>query len=290
MQAERYVGFLFVLPWLIAFLAFDLIPTGSAFYYSMTEWNGLSGDAEYIGFDNYQEMFTRDRNFSRSLNNTLYYAISVPLRVVAGFLLALLLNANVKGKGFFRTMFYLPTLIPAVAGAVVWIWIFHTDNGILNYILGIFGVEKIRWLSSPQYSKPALIVMSLWGIGGSMVIYLAGLQDIPEELYEAAEVDGASAFQRLINITLPLMTPTIFFNLIMGIIGSFQVFGAAFVMTGGGPARSTYFYMLYIYEEAFTHWNMGYASALSVILFLLVLVVTIIVNRTSERWVFYQSG
>src|SRR5690606_29491312 len=197
------------------------------------------------------------------------------------------LNAKVRGQTFFRTMFYLPALIPSVAGAIVWIWIFDTNNGILNFFLSQLGIEPIRWLSSPQWSKPALIIMSLWSIGAGMVIYLAGLQNISEELYEAAEVDGANPLQRLIHITIPLMTPTIFFNLILGIISSFQVFNSAFIMTGGGPVNSTLFYMLHIYEQAFTHWKMGYASALSVVLFLFVLVLTLIVNRTSKRWVFY---
>ncbi|MBN1285737.1 MAG: sugar ABC transporter permease [Anaerolineae bacterium] len=286
-KAERYIGFVFVAPWVIAFLCFELIPTASAFIYSLTDWS-IVGGANFIGLANYQEMFTRDRLFVKSLENTLYYALlSVPLNVMAGFIIALMLNAKVRGQTIFRTLFYLPALIPSVAGAVVWIWILDTNNGVLNFFLGLFGVEKIRWLTSPAWSKPALVIMSLWTIGSGMVIYLAGLQNVPQELYEAAEVDGASVLQKLLRITIPLMTPTIFFNLLMGIIGSFQVFNAAFIMTGGGPVNSTLFYMLHIYEQAFTHWRMGYASALSVVLFVLVLVLTTVVNRTSKRWVFY---
>ena len=284
---DRYVGYVFVAPWVIAFLCFELIPTVAAFGYSLTNWS-VVGEATFIGFANYQEMFTRDRLFGLSLYNTLYYAIfSVPLTVTAGFLLAMLLNAKVRGQTVFRTLFYLPALIPTVAGAIVWLWIFDTRNGIFNFFITLFGGDPIRWLTSPAWSKPALIIMSLWTTGAGMVIYLAGLQNIPQELYEAAEVDGASGWHKLFRITIPLMTPTIFFNLLMGMINSFQVFNVAFVMTGGGPVNSTLFYMLHIYENAFTHWRMGYASALSVILFLLVLVLTLVVNRTSKRWVFY---
>jgi multiple sugar transport system permease protein len=287
MRAERYIGYVFIAPWLIAFLCFELIPTLAAFFYSLTDWS-IVGGASFIGFANYIEMFTRDRLFLKSVENTLYYvALSVPLTVTVGFLLALLLNAKVRGQGFFRTMFYLPALIPSVAGAVVWIWIFDTNNGILNFFLGLVGMEPIRWLSSPQWSKLALVIMSLWSIGAGMVIYLAGLQNIPQEMYEAAEVDGASPLRKLIHITVPLMTPTIFFNLVLGIINSFQVFNSAFIITGGGPVNSTLFYMLHIYENAFTHWRMGYASALSVVLFIFVLSLTAVVNYTSKRWVFY---
>ncbi|MBZ0292819.1 MAG: sugar ABC transporter permease [Anaerolineae bacterium] len=287
MQAEKYIGYVFVAPWVIAFLAFELVPTAAAFFFSLTDWS-VVGDWSFIGFANYIEMFTRDRLFWKSVGNTLYYvAFAVPLNVAVGFLLALLLNAKVRGQTVFRTMFYLPALIPSVAGAIVWIWIFDTNNGILNYILGTVGIEPIRWLTSPSWSKPALIIMSLWGLGAGMVIYLAGLQNIPQELYEAAEVDGANPIQKVFRITIPLMTPTIFFNLILGIIGSFQVFNSAFIMTNGGPIDSTLFYMLHIYENAFTHWRMGYASALSVVLFIFVLILTAIVNQTSKRWVFY---
>jgi len=287
LKTEKYIGYVFVAPWVIAFLLFELIPTATAFVASLTNWS-IVGDWEFIGLANYIEMFTRDRLFRISMGNTLYYVIfSVPLTVTTGFLLALILNAKVRGQTVFRTLFYLPALIPTVAGAMVWIWIFDTNNGLFNLILGWIGIEPIRWLSSPAWSKPALIIMSLWTIGAGMVIYLAGLQNIPEELYEAAVVDGANPIQKLFKITIPLMTPTIFFNLVLGIIASFQTFNSAFIMTGGGPVNSTLFYMLHIYENAFTHWRMGYASALSVVLFVIVLTLTIFVNQTSKRWVFY---
>ena len=287
-RMRRYLGYVFIAPWLIAFLAFDLVPTLSAFYYSFTDWNVIAKRSNWIGLDNYREMFTDDRLYWKSFYNTLYYvAFSVPLGVVAGFVLALLLNTKVRFQGGFRTLFYLPAVVPTVAATMVWLWIFDTNNGILNWALGLVGIDPVRWLTSPDFSKPALIIMSLWSIGGGMVIYLAGLQNIPQDLYEAADVDGASGFSKLVNITIPLMTPTIFFNLLLGLIGSFQVFNAAFIMTGGGPVNSTRFYMLHLYEKAFQDSQMGYACAMAVMLFLVVLLITVFVNWTSKRWVFY---
>jgi len=287
-RLRKYIGLVFISPWLIAFLAFDLIPTASAFYYSFTDWNVIAKTSNWVGWANYERMFTGDRLFWPSVKNTLYYvAFAVPLGVVAGFLLALLLNARIRFQGLFRTLFYLPAVVPTVAAVMIWLWIFDTNNGILNWFLSMVGIDPIRWLTSPDFSKPALIIMSLWTIGGGMVIYLAGLQNIPEELYEAAEIDGASGWNKLINITVPLMTPTIFFNLLLGLIGSFQIFNAAFIMTGGGPVNSTRFYMLHLYEKAFQDSQMGYACAMAVLLFIVVLAITVFVNWSSKRWVFY---
>jgi len=287
-RLRKYIGLVFISPWLIAFLAFDLIPTASAFYYSFTDWNVIAKTSNWVGWANYERMFTGDRLFWPSVKNTLYYvAFAVPLGVVAGFLLALLLNARIRFQGLFRTLFYLPAVVPTVAAVMIWLWIFDTNNGILNWFLSMVGIDSIRWLTSPDFSKPALIIMSLWTIGGGMVIYLAGLQNIPEELYEAAEIDGASGWNKLINITVPLMTPTIFFNLLLGLIGSFQIFNAAFIMTGGGPVNSTRFYMLHLYEKAFQDSQMGYACAMAVLLFIVVLAITVFVNWSSKRWVFY---
>lgn len=285
---RKYLGLVFIAPWLISFLVFDLVPTGSAFYYSFTDWNTIAKTSNWVGWDNYIEMFTRDRLFWVSVRNTLFYvAFAVPLGVIFGFVLALLLNAKIRGQGAFRTLFYLPAVVPTVAATMMWMWVLDTRRGILNWGLGFVGIDQIRWLSSPDWSKPALIIMSLWTVGGGMIIYLAGLQNIPTDLYEAADVDGASALNKLIFITIPLMTPTIFFNLLLGIIGSFQVFHVAFILTGGGPRNSTKFYMLHLYEKAFQQSQMGYASAMAVLLFLVVLIVTIFVNWSSKRWVFY---
>ena len=281
---RKYLGLVFIAPWLIAFLAFDLFPTGSAFYYSFTDWNTIAKTSNWVGLENYREMFSGDRLFWLSVTNTLYYvAFAVPLGVIFGFALALLLNAKIHFQGGFRTLFYLPAVVPTM----IWMWVFDTRNGILNWALGWFNIAPVRWLSSPDYSKPALIIMSLWTVGSGMIIYLAGLQNIPTDLYEAADVDGASALNKLVFITIPLMTPTIFFNLLLGIIGSFQVFNAAFIMTGGGPRNSTRFYMLHLYEKAFRDSEMGYACAMAVLLFVTVLLVTLVVNWSSKRWVFY---
>jgi multiple sugar transport system permease protein len=287
-RMRKYLGYVFIAPWLIAFLAFDLIPTASAFWYSFTDWNVIAKSSNWVGLDNYREMFNGDRLYWKSVGNTLYYvAFSVPLGIVAGFILAMLLNAKIRFQGVYRTLFYLPAVVPTVAATILWTWLFDTRRGLINIALGKFGIDPIRWLTSPEYSKQALIIMSLWSIGGSMVIYLAGLQNIPEDLYEAADVDGASWLSKTFRITIPLMTPTIFFNLLLGIIGSFQVFNAAFIMTGGGPVNSTRFYMLHLYEKAFQDSEMGYACAMAVMLFLVVLAVTIVVNWSSKRWVFY---
>jgi multiple sugar transport system permease protein len=286
---RKYLGLVFISPWLIAFLVFDLVPTASAFWYSFTDWNVIAKSSNWVGLENYRQMFNGgDRLYWKSVYNTLYYVgFAVPLGVVAGFILALLLNAKVRFQGMYRTLFYLPAVVPTVAATILWGWLFDTRKGLINYALGWVGLDPIRWLTSPDYSKQALIIMSLWSIGGSMVIYLAGLQNIPEDLYEAADVDGAGWISKTFRITIPLMTPTIFFNLLLGIIGSFQVFNAAFIMTGGGPVNSTRFYMLHLYEIAFRDSEMGYACAMAVVLFLTVLLLTIFVNWSSKRWVFY---
>ena len=281
-------GYFFIAPWVIAFLAFDLIPTLSGFYLSLTKYS-IVGSPKWVGLANYSKMFFKDHLYWKSLYNTAYYSfLSVPLGVVSGFTLALLLNHPIRGTTLYRSVYYLPTVVPSVASAIVWLWIFDTREGILNFFISFLGVGPIRWLTSPTWSKPALIIMSLWGLGGSMVIYLAGLQGIPEELYDAAEIDGAGAIGRLIYVTIPLMTPIIFFNLVMSIIGSFQVFNNAFIMTEGGPLNSTLFYVLHLFTNAFTFLKMGYAAAMAVVLFIIVLIVTLVVQRSSGRWVHYE--
>jgi multiple sugar transport system permease protein len=282
------IGYLFISPWLISFVMFDLLPILSGFYHSLTKWNAL-GTEEFIGLANFREALTRDPLFWKSVGNTFYFiAASVPLGILAAFLLALLLNANIRGTGAYRTIYYVPSVVPTVAAVIVWIFIFETRRGILNYGLGLLGLPPIRWLSDPNWAMPALIIMSLWTIGAAMIIFLAGLQGIPQELYEAAEVDGASSLRRLLRITIPLMTPTIFFNLIMGLVAAFQAFNNAFIMTAGGPRNATLLYMLHLYNNAFSYFRMGYASALAVMLFIVVFGITVLVYRTSDRWVYYS--
>jgi multiple sugar transport system permease protein len=287
-KSRHWIGWLFILPWFIGFLWFDVLPLFLNTYLSFTDFSVGAKIPNWVGLANYREMFGGDHLIGISFKNTLYYmGLSVPLLILLAFSLALLLNANIRGRGAYRTIFYLPSLVPAVASSMIWVFMLRTRNGLINQVLGLVGIPAIPWLGRPEWAKPALILMSLWGFGGQMVIYLAGLQGISQELYEAAEIDGASGLQKLIRITVPLMTPTVFFNLIMSIIGSFQVFTAAYIMTNGGPLKSTLFYMLHLYNNAFRYFKMGYASAMALILFLIILTLTLIVNRTSERWVYY---
>jgi multiple sugar transport system permease protein len=283
------LGYVFIGPWLIAFLAFDLIPILSGFVHSFTQWTATGSEARFVGLDNYVEALARDPLFWTAIWNTLYYmAVSVPLGIVVAFLLALLLNTHIHGMGVYRTIYYLPSVVPVVAATIVWVFIFETRRGILNFVLEAVGLPPIRWLSDPNWAMPALIIMSLWGLGATMIIFLAGLQGIPHELYEAAQVDGATALQRMVRITVPLMTPTIFFTLILNLVNAFQAFANAFILTNGGPNNATLLYMIHIYNNAFRYFRMGYASALAVMLFLVVFGLTVFVYRSSSRWVFYS--
>jgi multiple sugar transport system permease protein len=288
-QRGWWLGYVFIAPWLLSFLAFDLIPILSGFYHSFTQWTATGSEATFIGWANYAEALNRDPLFWISIRNTLYYmGVSVPLGIVVAFLLAMLLNSDIRGVGVYRTIYYLPSVVPVVAATIVWVFIFETRRGILNWALELIGVEPVRWLSDPKWAMPALIIMSLWGLGATMIIFLAGLQGVPNELYEAAKVDGATAMQRLLRITIPLMTPTIFFTLVLNLVNAFQAFANAFILTGGGPNNSTLLYMIHIYDHAFRYFRMGYASALAVMLFVVVFSLTIFVYRTSDRWVYYS--
>ena len=286
-KKEAKEGYLFILPWLVGFLIFTFGPLVASIFLSLSKWDIFS-EPEFIGMANYAKMFG-DPLFKKSLWNTFYYTIfSIPLGMAGGLSLALLLNQKVKGLPIFRTLFYLPSVTSGVAVALLWKWIFNPEFGIANAILGWFGLPALQWLSSPNWAMPALIIMSLWGVGGGMLIYLAGLQGIPAQLYEAAELDGAGTWSCFINITLPMLSPTLFFQLITGIIGSFQIFTQAFVMTNGGPVNATLFYVLYLYRNAFQWWKMGYASALAWFLFIVILLLTLLQFKLSKRWVNYD--
>jgi multiple sugar transport system permease protein len=238
---------------------------------------------------NYERMFS-DQFVWHSLRVTLTYTIfSVPLGLIAAMAVAVLLNQKIVASGFFRTVFYLPAVISGVAVALVFSWIFNYRFGILNFFLSLVGIAGPNWLGSPRYALWAFVVMSLWGIGGNVVIYLAGLQGVPVVLHEAATIDGANAWTRFWKITLPLMTPVLLFTLVMGVIGTFQTFTQAYIMTGGGPANATLFYLLYLYKNAFNWFEMGYASALAWLLFLIILILTVILWTTSARWVYYEG-
>ncbi len=288
---EERAAYLFLSPWIIGFLIFLLLPIVASVYLSMNEWT-LVSDPKWIGLENYQKMAT-DRDFINSLKVTLRYLVmSVPLYLVTGFGLALLLNQKLRGMNVFRTALYLPSLLAGVAVAVLWSMILHPDLGILNQTLRTIGIaDPPRWLSSPDWAIPAVVLMGLWGIGGGAIIYLAGLQNIPPHLYEAAEIDGAGGWQKFRHVTLPMMTPTIFFVLITSLIGAFQVFDVAFILGGarGGRGSSLNFYLLNLYNEGFRNGRFGYASALAWVLVILASVVIIITFRTSERWVYYET-
>jgi multiple sugar transport system permease protein len=244
----------------------------------------------FVGLGNYTEILTFDSLFVKVLGNTVYFVfLSVPMGIVVALAMAILLNQKVIARPFFRTCFYVPSLVTGVSVAVLWSWLLNPQFGMINHFLSLFGVVGPEWLYNTTTAMPAMIIMSLWGVGGSMVIYLAGLQGIPEQYYEAAEIDGAGAWKKFLNITIPMVTPTIFFNLIMGVIGAFQSFAQFFIMTNGGPANATLTYVLYLYRNAFEYFRMGYAAALAWILFLIILGATALQFWGSRHWVYYEG-
>jgi multiple sugar transport system permease protein len=288
-RREALTFYLLISPWLIGFLLFVLGPMLASLGISFTRWDLLS-PARFVGLDNYERMFTRDPLFWQSLRVTaLYTMVYVPVELVGGLALALLMNQKLRGLSVFRTIFYLPSVLPGVAFVVVWMWILNPDVGLLNTVLGWVGIEGPRWLASPQWALPALLLMSLWGLGRTMVIYLASLQGVPQHLYEAAAIDGAGAWHSFWKITLPLLTPTLFFNLVLSVISTFQTFTSAFVATDGGPLDSTLFYVLYLFRQAFQFFNMGYASALAWVLFVIILGLTLLIVRSGRAWVYYEG-
>ena len=285
---EARDGYLFILPWIFGFIIFTAGPMLASLYISFTRWEIVTPSV-WVGAAQYVKLFNDDR-FWLSLYNTSYYVfIGVPLHLFMALLAALAVNLNLRGIKFFRTAYYVPSLTPVVANSILWVWIFHPNWGLANAFLEWIGLEGLYWLQDPRLAKPALIVMSFWSIGGQMVILLAGLKGIPVELYEAASIDGANWWGRFWRITLPLLTPALFFNLIIAIIGAFQVFTQAYIMTEGGPNYSTLFYLLYLFRAAFENFRMGYASAMAWVLFVIVLLFTIIQFALSDRWVFYEG-
>ena len=288
-RREELEAYLFLLPWILGFLFFTLGPIIASGYLSMTDYAILK-PPKFVGLANFQRMLAGDDLFWQALKVTaIYTVVSVPLSVVLGYAVALLLNQKVRGLSVFRTVFYMPSVVSGVAVAVMWLWVFHPDMGIANDLLSIVGIHGPNWFGDPDWALGTFILTSLWGIGGGMVIYLAGLQGVPTHLYEAAELDGAGSLGKLVHITLPMTSPVIFFNLLMGMIGSWQVFTSAYVITAGGPANATLFYVLYLYRNGWQYFKMGYASALAWVLFFIVLVLTLIVFRTSARWVYYEG-
>jgi len=285
-------AYLYLSPWLIGYLALTFIPVLLSVYYSFTSYDVISRE-RWIGAQNYIDAFTRDDQFWPSLGKTAYYAaVTIPVGVAGSLLLAVFLNVRARGTSVFRTLFFMPSLIPIVASTVLWFWLLQPDWGPINrLIFNTTGVIAPRWFQDPSWAIPALISLALWSsVGGTrMVIFLAGLQGVSAELYDAAKVDGAGAMARFRHVTLPMLTPTIFFNLILGIIGALQVFTSALVATEGGPAYATWFYALHIYKEAFQYFNMGYASALAWLFATLVIVLTWVQMRLARSWVYYDG-
>jgi multiple sugar transport system permease protein len=283
-------GLAFVSPWALGFLFFTIYPIGASFYYSLTRYDVLR-PPKFIGLRNYVELFTRDEMFVIVIRNTLFMVIvGVPIALVVAFLLASLLNNPVRLRPVFRTIFFIPSIVPAVATAMVWLWIYNTQWGMINTFLASQGLPIIPFLSDPNLAKPSLIIINCWAQGGSIVIFLAALQDVPRTLYEAALVDGAGSWQRFWNITIPMCTPAILFVLITDLIGTFQSFTLPWLLTEGGPNNATELYGLYLYRNAFRFFKMGYASALAWILFLVIVIFTILVFRSSARWVYYGGA
>lgn len=286
---ETLAFYAFIAPWVVGFLIFLVGPLIASLVLGFTRYDVIL-PPKWVGLEHFQELF-QDPLFWTSLGNTVYIVfLAVPLGMVVSFAVALVLNQKVQGMAAYRTGYFIPSIVPAVASAALWLYLLQPQWGLINGTLELFGIRGPGWLASTAWSKPSIIMLMVWASGGTMIIYLAGLQDIPASLYEAASIDGANALRRLRHVTLPLMTPTIFFTLVMGIIGTFQVFAVVFVLTDGmgGPLNSTLVYLVYVYRNAFVFFRMGYASAMSLILFLIILALTLINFRLAGRWVYAE--
>lgn len=305
-QRETLTALLFVAPWIIGFSVFLLYPLLASLYYSFCDYSVLRPPI-WVGAENYRDL-VHDEVFWKTLKNTgLFAALALPMGMFVAISLALMLNAKIKGITLYRTFFYVPSLVPGASLAMLGLWVFNGEHGVLNHVLepiinavpnllnllfhSHLHIDPPSWLSDPAWSKPALIVLGVWGAGNSMVIYLAGLQDVPQALYEAAELDGAGWWAKTRNVTLPMLSPVILFNLIMGIIGTLQVFTLPFIMfPNGTPERSTYFYTMYLYDNAFVYLKMGYACAMGWIMFLIIMALTFFAWKMSEKRVHYSGG
>ncbi len=289
-RREALWAYAFIAPWTIGFIIFTIGPMLASLFFSFTDYN-IVDSPHWIGITNYVNLFNDDL-FWHSLKITFTFAvIALPLGLVFSYLIAVLLNSKIAGINIWRTIYFLPSVIAGVAVALLWARIFDPKFGILNPILANFGIKGPGWFSDPDWALSALVIMSLWGVGGNVIIYLAGLQGVPTDLYDAAKVDGATALQRFWYVTLPMTTPVIFYNLVLGLIGTFQYFTEVYVISGGtgGPARATLFYNLYLYQNAFRYFHMGYASTMAWVLFIIVLCLTLLIFRSSEIWVYYEG-
>jgi multiple sugar transport system permease protein len=298
-------GYLFVLPWILSILIFTAYPTAASFFFSFTKYNVIQSP-RFIALANYVNMFTNDGRLAKSVFNSIYYTVAiVPLGMISSLSLAVLLSARVRFVGVFRTLYYIPSLVPAVAGTLLFVLIMDPRQGLLNAGLRSLGFKAVGWFNDPTWSKPALIIMNMWGIGSSTLIFLASLKEVSAELMEAATIDGANSWRRFWSITIPMISPVILFNLVMSFLGSFQVFTGAFIagsgsgggLSGGGPSGATggpldslLMYMVYLYAQAFRYFEMGYASAMAVVLFLVIMALTVGIFRSSGRWVYYEGA
>jgi len=280
----------FVAPAVLGFLLWNLIPIISSAVISFTDYK-IIGKSEWVGWDNYIYLFFEDFLFPKVVGVTLYYSfVSVPLKLLFALLIAILLNKKIKGLAIFRTIYYLPAIVPLIAATILWIWIFNPDFGLLNYVLKNFGISKIQWIYSSDTVIPSLILMSLWDVGPLIIIFLAGLQGVPRTLYEAADIDGASNLRKFYHVTLPMITPTLLFNLVITIITTLQTFLQPYVMTGGGPNNESLLYLLYLYRTAFSlDFEMGLASAMAWLIFMFIAALSYFVFKTSKHWVYYEA-
>jgi oligogalacturonide transport system permease protein len=287
---KQYVGLLYISPWIIGFLVLTLYPFLASLYYSFTDYSMIK-EARFVGFKNYVDIFTKDPVFYQSLKVTLLYVVmAVPLKLAFALFIALVLNVKMRGINFYRTIYYLPSILGgSIAVSVLWRFLFMRE-GLVNEVLSYASIPPLNWLGDPKLALFTITMLPVWEFGSSMVLFLAGLKQVPNELYEAAKVDGASKLRIFFRVTLPLLTPIVLFNLIMQTINAFQQFTAAFVITSGGPMKSTYLYGLMLYDNAFQFFKMGYASALSWILFIIILAFTLVLFKTSNRWTYYEDG
>ena len=281
-------GYLFISPWIVGFILFTAGPVVASLGLSFYQWS-LIRPPRFVGLENYVTMFTNDPLFWQSLRVTLLYvAVAVPLQIAFALFLAILLNQKVRAIPVFRTIFYLPSVVSGVAIAVLWLWLYQPELGLINDLLSKVGIDGPAWLISKQWALPAIIGASLWTVGGTMIIFLAGLQDMPQHLYEAAALDGAGEWAKFRHVTLPMLSPVIFFNLVLGLIAAFRMFELPLVMTQGGPINATMFYALYLYLSAFKFLKMGYAAALAWVLFIIIMIVTGLQLKLARRWVYYE--
>ncbi len=287
-RQEALAAYVCILPWFLGFLIFALGPVIASFVLMFFRWEVLTPPV-FAGLENFQRLFADPLVGKALLNTAIFTIFAVPLQLILALFAALLLNVDVRGTNIYRTLLYLPTQMPVAASSILWFFIFSPTYGLANQVIGVFGIEPQKWLFDTQLVKPAMILMASWGFGNAMIIFLAGLKGVPEVLYEAAKIDGANSLALLRYVTLPMLSPTIMFNLVIGLIGAFQVFTSVFILTEGGPGNASLMLNLYIYRNAFQNFRMGYASTLAWVLFVIVMILTVIQLRLSRRWVYYEG-